>query len=224
MRIMQHLSERLHLLEHHIAEMRAQSPLASAHVTLVAVSKGQSQESIRHLLAAGHRDFGENRVQEALEKWPSLKAEFPDIRLRLIGPLQTNKVREAVDLFDAIDTVDRPKLAEALAHEFARRGDTRPCMIQINTGEEPQKAGASPAEADALIRVCRIEWNLSVTGLMCVPPVDDLPSPHFALLRKIAKRHSLPELSMGMSSDMEEAIRFGATHVRIGTALFGVRC
>lgn len=192
-------------------------------VTLVAVSKTHDAERIRPALDAGHRVFGENRVQEAAAKWPGLRAEYPGISLHLIGPLQTNKVRDAVVLFDVIETVDREKLARALAEEFARRGLWRDCLIQVNTGEEPQKAGVAPAEADAFIRLCRDELKLPVRGLMCIPPVDEEPSLHFALLAKIARRNGLEILSMGMSNDFETGVALGATHVRIGTAIFGER-
>ncbi len=189
---------------------------------LVAVTKTHGAERIRPAIEAGHRVFGENRVQEAQRKWPALKAEFPDIELHLIGPLQTNKVKEAVALFDAIETVDRPKLAQALAVEIAKSGRSPALFIQVNTGEEPQKAGVTPSDAPALIALCR-ELRLSLKGLMCIPPVEDAPAPHFALLREIARAHDLDELSMGMSDDFETAIRFGASYVRVGTAIFGAR-
>lgn len=206
-----------------IAAAAAEAGRDAADVALIAVGKVQPVERVEAALAAGHRAFGENRVQEAQGKWPALRARYPDIELHLIGPLQTNKVREAVALFDAIQTVDRPKLAAELAKEMAKR-DRRPdCYIQINTGEEPQKAGVLPAEADAFIEACRGEHGLPVVGLMCIPPVDDEPSLHFALLREIAKRHGLPRLSMGMSGDYELAVQLGATHVRVGTAIFGAR-
>ena len=192
-------------------------------VTLVAVGKAHPAERSRAALAAGHRVFGENRVQEAEGKWPALKAAFPDTQLHLIGPLQTNKVRQAMALFDVIETVDRPKLARALAAEMDRAGRRPDCLIQVNTGNEPQKAGVAPEAADSFIAQCRDEFALPVRGLMCIPPVGDEPSLHFALLRKIAARHDLPWLSMGMSADYEIAIAFGATHVRVGTAIFGQR-
>lgn len=192
-------------------------------VTLVAVGKSHPAARSRAALAAGHRVFGENRVQEAEAKWPDLKTDFPDTQLHLIGPLQTNKVRHAVALFDVIETVDRPKLAAALAREMDRSGRRPDCLIQVNTGEEPQKAGVTPGEADGFIERCRGEFALPVRGLMCIPPADDEPSLHFALLREIAQRHDLPWLSMGMSADYEIAIAFGATHVRVGTAIFGQR-
>lgn len=190
---------------------------------LVAVSKTMEAEVVREALRAGHRLFGENRVQEALSKFPALRAEFPDLELHLIGPLQTNKVKEAVAAFDAIQTVDREKLARALAAEMARSGRRIDCYVQVNTGEEPQKAGALPAEADALVALCRDELALPVVGLMCIPPAGEEPAPHFALLAKIAKRNGLDRLSMGMSGDYEVAASFGATEVRVGSAIFGVR-
>lgn len=190
--------------------------------TLIAVSKTHGAESIRPLLEAGHRVFGENRVQEALAKWPALKADYPDIELHLIGPLQTNKTKEAVLLFDAIHTLDRPKLADTLKAEIERSGRSPTLFVQVNTGEEPQKTGVAPGEAPALIALAR-EMALPVKGLMCIPPADVEPAPHFALLLKIARQHDLPLLSMGMSADFETAIKFGATHVRVGSALFGAR-
>jgi pyridoxal phosphate enzyme (YggS family) len=192
-------------------------------VALVAVSKTNPQSAVRAALAAGQRVFGENRVQEALEKFPGLRNEFPDLALHLIGPLQTNKVRDAVAHFDVIETVDRPRLAEALAREMERTGRRLPCLIEVNTGEEAQKSGVLPAAADDFIVDCRDSLGLPIEGLMCVPPHGEEPSPHFALLREIARRHDLPVLSMGMSADFETAIRFGATHVRVGTAIFGAR-
>jgi len=194
-----------------------------AEVTLVAVSKVQPADRIEAVLAAGHRIFGENRVQEAQGRWPALKERCPDVRLHLIGPLQTNKVRVAVELFDVIETVDRPKLARKLAATFAETGRPLPCYIQVNTGEEPQKAGVLPADADAFIAECRNVHGLPVQGLMCIPPVDEEPALHFALLKKIAERNGLKGLSMGMSDDFETAIALGATIVRVGSALFGPR-
>jgi hypothetical protein len=196
---------------------------ATGAVTLVAVGKTHGADAIRAALAAGQRVFGENRVQEALGKFPGLRGEFPDLTLHLIGPLQTNKVKEAVAHFDVIETVDRSRLAEALAREMARSGRRLPCFIEVNTGEEPQKSGVLPETADAFIAECRDRLQLSVAGLMCVPPHDEQPAPHFALLREIARRNGLASLSMGMSADYETAIRFGATHVRVGTAIFGAR-
>lgn len=167
--------------------------------------------------------FGESRVQEASSKWPALRDEFPDAELHLIGPLQTNKVRDALQLFDVIHTLDRPRLADALKAELDRRGRAPTLFIQVNTGEEPQKAGVPPLETASFIRYCREELELPVKGLMCIPPVDQPPAPHFALLQTLARKHDLPLLSMGMSDDFETAIKFGATHVRIGTAIFGAR-
>lgn len=192
-------------------------------IALVAVSKQQPAEKVEALLARGHRLFGENRVQEAMARWASLRARYADVKLRLIGPLQTNKVREAVGLFDAIDSLDREKLAAALAEEMARSGRRLDVLIQVNTGEELQKAGIAPAEADAFIARAREVYGLAVRGLMCIPPADEEPAMHFALLAKIAARNGLGELSMGMSGDYETAVRFGATMVRVGSALFGER-
>jgi pyridoxal phosphate enzyme (YggS family) len=192
-------------------------------VTLVAVSKTHPIEAVRAALQAGQRIFGENRVQKALAKFPALRSEFPDLTLHLIGPLQTNKVKEAVAHCDVIETVDRPRLAEALAREMGRSGRRLPCFIEVNTGAEPQKAGVLPEAADAFIRDCRDRLQLRIEGLMCVPPEDEEPALHFALLREIARRNGLQKLSMGMSADFETAIRFGATHVRVGTAIFGAR-
>ena len=191
-------------------------------ITLVAVSKVQPLERVEAVLAAGHRVFGENRVQEAAAKWPDLRTRYPDVRLHLVGPLQTNKVNQAVELFDVIETVDRPKLARKLAEVFAETGRTLPCYIQVNTGEEPQKAGVLPADADAFVAECR-DLGLPVEGLMCIPPADEEPALHFALLAKIAGRNGLSGLSMGMSGDFERAIAQGATLVRVGSALFGAR-
>lgn len=192
-------------------------------IELVAVTKTHPADRIRDALAAGQLVFGENRVQEAARKFPALRAAFPALRLHLIGPLQTNKVADAVRLFDVIETVDRPKLAAALAAEMTKTGRRLPCFIEINTGEEPQKAGIAPRDADAFIAECRDRHRLQIIGLMCVPPLNESPTPHFSLLRDIAARNRLQRLSMGMSSDFEEAIRCGATSVRVGTAIFGSR-
>ena len=192
-------------------------------VSLVAVSKTHPEAAVRAALAAGQRVFGENRVQEALAKFPQLRREFPDLELHLIGPLQTNKIRDAVAHCDVIETVDRPRLAEALAREIERTGRRITCYIEVNTGEEAQKAGVFPAAADDFIRDCRDRLGLPIAGLMCIPPEHEEPALHFALLREIAKRNGLAVLSMGMSADFETAIRFGATHVRVGTAIFGAR-
>jgi pyridoxal phosphate enzyme (YggS family) len=203
------------------AARAADRPPESA--TLVAVSKTHPAASVRQALLAGHRVFGENRVQEAQAKFPELREEFPDLLLHLIGPLQTNKVRDAVAGFDVIESVDRLRLAQALAREMEHSGRRPPCLIEVNTGEELQRAGIMPADADGFILECRERLELPIIGLMCVPPLDEEPAPHFALLREIARRNDLRILSMGMSADFEKAIRFGATHVRVGTAIFGAR-
>jgi pyridoxal phosphate enzyme (YggS family) len=192
-------------------------------VTLVAVSKTFGRAAIEPVIAAGQRVFGENRVQEAKTKWPALQDLYPDIELHLIGPLQSNKAREAVALFNVIHSLDRPSLAEALAKEIVRQGRTPRLLIEINTGGEPQKAGVLPEQADDFIRRCRDEFRLPIAGLMCLPPADEPPAPHFALTAKIARRNELNLLSMGMSADFPIAIAMGATHVRIGTAIFGDR-
>ncbi len=192
-------------------------------VTLVAVAKTHPAEAVAAALAAGQTIFGENRVQEAQAKYPELQRLHPDLRLHLIGPLQTNKVKDAVALFDAIQTVDREKLARALAAEMTRQNRKLELFVQVNIGEEPQKAGIAPREADAFIALCRDALSLPVAGLMCIPPADRQPAPYFALLREIAHRNALTELSMGMSGDYESAIRLGATLVRVGTAIFGTR-
>ncbi len=194
-----------------------------AAVALIAVSKTMPAEAIAPVLEAGHRAFGENYVQEAKAKWPALRERFPGTELHLIGPLQSNKAREAVALFDWIHTLDRPSLAGALAKEIARAGRGPRLLVQVNTGEEPQKGGVAPGEADAFIRACREEHGLAVDGLMCIPPAEDPPSAHFALLGQIARRNGLSVLSMGMSADYEAAIQLGATHVRVGSAIFGAR-
>lgn len=190
---------------------------------LVAVSKTFMADDIRPVLDAGQRIFGENRVQESQSKWPGLKQAFPDTDLHLIGPLQSNKAGDAVDLFDCIQTLDRPKLARVLADTFAKSGRTVRLFVQVNTGEEPQKAGILPDDVDGFLKQCRDDFDLAVEGLMCIPPVDEEPSLHFALLAGIAERNGLSELSMGMSADFETAIAFGATYVRVGSAIFGTR-
>ena len=194
-----------------------------AGITLVAVSKAQLEARVKAALAAGQRVFGENYMQEAKARWPALRAHYPDVRLHMIGPIQTNKARDVVALFDVIETVDRPKLARALAKEMDRLGRRPACFIEVNTGEEPQKAGVWPADADALIKECRDDLGLPVAGLMVIPPEDEEPSLHFALLAEIAGRNGLEQLSMGMSADYEIAVQFGATHVRVGSAIFGAR-
>ncbi len=192
-------------------------------VTLVAVTKTHGPDPIRQALEAGHRVFAENRVQEAMTKWPALKEAYPDIELHLVGPLQSNKVRDAVALFDVIETVDRPKLARRLAAEMERSGRQPKCYVEVNTGEEAQKSGALPEATDAFIVDCRDRHGLEVRGLMCIPPFDEEPSLHFALLAEIARRNGIESLSMGMSADYEVAVAFGATHVRVGSAIFGAR-
>ena len=203
------------------AERTAGRPIGS--VRLVAVSKTQGATALAEALGIGQRIFGENRVQEAFGKWPALRRVDRSIELHLIGPLQSNKTRVAVELFDVIETLDRPKLARALADEQARLGRPIRTFIQVNTGEEPQKAGIAPQACDAFIAECRDTFGLAAEGLMCIPPQEEAPSLHFALLAEIARRNGLGFLSMGMSADYETAIRFGATHVRLGTALFGER-
>ncbi|WP_166142566.1 YggS family pyridoxal phosphate-dependent enzyme [Methylosinus sp. RM1] len=194
-----------------------------AEITLVCVTKTFPAEAAVPLLEAGHRVYGENKVQEARAKWGELRRRFSGVELHLIGPLQSNKTREAVETFDVIESVDRPKIAEALAEEMRRQGKRLRLLVQVNTGAEPQKAGVLPHEADAFIAECREKHGLEIAGLMCVPPVGEQASPHFALLAEIAARNGLKELSMGMSSDYELAIQLGATHVRIGSAIMGER-
>ena len=210
-------------VKEHIARAAAGSGRAPEAVSLVAVSKTFGAEAIQPIIEAGHRLFGENRVQETANKWPPLKAKYPEIRLHLIGSLQSNKVSDAMSLFDVIETVDRPKLADAIARLRDRIGYCPDLLVQVNTGEEPQKAGVWPGKADAFIDRCRTEFALPVRGLMCIPPLDEEPSLHFGLLQEIALRNNLGSLSMGMSADYEIAIAFGATHVRVGTAIFGRR-
>lgn len=196
---------------------------APGSATLVAVSKTFDGATIRPLLVAGHRVFGENRVQEAEGKWPALKTEFPDTELHLIGPLQSNKAKQAVALFDVIETVDRDKIAAELAREIARQGKAITLFVQVNTGSEPQKAGIEPTEAVAFVARCRDVHGLAIEGLMCIPPLEENPGPHFALLEKLARQAGVSKLSMGMSADYETAIAFGATSVRVGSAIFGAR-
>jgi pyridoxal phosphate enzyme (YggS family) len=207
----------------HVAAAARAAHRAPGDVTLIAVSKTHGADKIAPVIHAGHRHFGENRVQEAEEKWPALRARMPDLQLHLIGPLQTNKVRDAVALFDVIHTLDRAKLAEKLAAEMASQNRRLPCFIQVNTGREPQKAGIDPKDLDDFVAACRDTWKLPVTGLMCIPPLDEEPSLHFAFLRECAKRNGLTQLSMGMSDDYEVAVAFGATHIRVGSAIFGAR-
>ncbi len=216
-------SERLASVCQSIAKAEKDAGRAAGDVTLVAVSKTFAPENIRDVLEEGQRVFGENRVQEAHKKWPALRDEFAGVELHLIGPLQSNKVADAVSLFDVIETLDREKLARTLAAERNKGHSLPNLFIQINTGAEPQKAGVLPQEADAFIALCRDELGLPVVGLMCIPPVEEEPALHFALLEKIAQRNGLTQLSMGMSGDFEAAIEFGATHVRVGSAIFGPR-
>ena len=206
-----------------IRKAEAEFGRKQGETTLIAVSKTFPAEDIRPVLDAGQRVFGENRVQEAMGKWPGLREEYEGIELHLIGPLQSNKAKEAVQTFDVIHTIDREKIAKALKAEMDKQDRHLPCFIQVNTGEEPQKAGIAPGDTDAFVAFCRDEIGLNITGLMCIPPVEDAPGPHFALLRKIAERNGLSRLSMGMSSDYETAVSFGATHVRVGSAIFGHR-
>ena len=206
-----------------IAVAEAEAGRSGGSVQLVAVSKTFDAETIRPVIEAGHRIFGENRVQEAQGKWPGLKADFPDIELHLIGPLQSNKTKEAVALFDVIQSIDREKIAREIAREIKNQGRAPRLYIQVNTGLEPQKAGIDPREAVAFVERCRTEQGLSIDGLMCIPPFDENPGPHFALLEKLAREAGVGRLSMGMSGDFETAIAFGATDVRVGSAIFGHR-
>ncbi len=214
---------RLAAVRGEIAEACRAAGRDPAGVTLIAVSKTFEAGAIEPVLVAGHTVFGENRVQEAKAKWPPLLQRFPGLKLHLIGPLQSNKAKEAVALFDAIHSVDRPSICEALAREISSQKRRPQLFVQLNTGEEPQKAGVAPADADAFIAGCREKYDLEIFGLMCIPPVDDAPAPHFALTAKIAARNGLKNLSMGMSADFAVAIELGATHVRVGSAIFGAR-
>ena len=196
---------------------------STKQITLIAVSKQQQEERVDASLAKGHRVFGENRVQEAQKRWSIRKYDYPDLRLHLIGPLQSNKAADAVRLFDAIHTIDRPKIAIAIAKEAAQQNRYIQCFIQVNTGDEPQKSGISPCDLSSFVNFCQEEVGLPITGLMCIPPVDEEAAIHFGFLNTLASRNNLTGLSMGMSGDYEEAIRFGATHIRVGSALFGSR-
>ncbi|MDB5582170.1 MAG: YggS family pyridoxal phosphate enzyme [Bradyrhizobium sp.] len=218
-----HLPNGLATVEHDIARACEDARRDRQSVTLITVSKTFDADAITPVIEAGARIFGENRVQEAKAKWPGLMSAYPGIALHLIGPLQSNKTREAVALFDAIHSVDRPSICEALAKEIDSQKRRPELFVQLNTGEEPQKAGVAPGDADAFIAACREKYGLSISGLMCIPPVSDAPAPHFALTAKIAARNGLTKLSMGMSADFAIAIQFGATHVRIGSAIFGTR-
>ena len=217
--IAQRLAETTKMLE----EFRQTAPLAAGAPQLIAVSKRQSKSAIQAALDAGHRQFGENKLQEGVEHWREHRAHYPDLTLHYIGGLQSNKAEEVVQFFDVIHSLDRPKLAKALAAAMHTHNKRPECFIQINTGEEPQKSGILPKEADAFIVACKEEYQLPITGLMCIPPADENPSAHFAFLRELAQRHNLPHLSMGMSADWQTALRLGATHIRLGTALFGER-
>jgi pyridoxal phosphate enzyme (YggS family) len=215
--------ERLHRIREAILRAARDFERDPSSITLVAVSKTFPAEAIEPVLAAGQRAFGENYVQEAKAKWPRLRERYPDAELHLIGPLQSNKAKEAIQLFDVIHTLDRPSLAEALSKEIIKAGKAPRLLVQVNTGEEPQKGGVAPAEVDAFLEACRTRYGLTIEGLMCIPPAEDAPSPHFALLNTIAKRNGLKTLSMGMSADFDAAIQMGATHVRVGSAIFGTR-
>lgn len=215
--------ERLAEVRERIARAANDAGRDPKDVALVCVSKTFPADDIRPVLEAGQRIFGENRVQEALEKWPPLEARYPDVELHLIGPLQSNKARDAVGFFDVIETVDRDKIAKAIADEVQKTARHPRLYVQVNTGAEPQKAGILPPDADAFIALCRKDYGLEISGLMCIPPVDDQASPHFALLNQIAARNGIGVLSMGMSNDFELAIQLGATHVRVGSAIFGAR-
>jgi pyridoxal phosphate enzyme (YggS family) len=217
------VSSRLDTVRKDIAQACSAAGRDAKSVTLIAVSKTFDVEAIRPVIAAGQRVFGENRVQEAQSKWPALRGEHDDLVLHLIGPLQSNKARDAVALFDAIHTVDRPSLCAALAKEIGRQGRAPLLFVEINTGAEPQKAGVLPEDADVFLAACRDTYGLTISGLMCIPPFEEAPGPHFALTAKIAQRNALALLSMGMSADFQTAIAFGATHVRVGTAIFGHR-
>jgi PLP dependent protein len=215
--------DRLNATKAAIARAATDCDRDPASITLVCVTKTFPAENVVPLLEAGHRVYGENRVQEAMGKWPGLREKFPGIELHLIGPLQSNKAREAVETFDVIQSVDREKIAQALAEEMKKQGKRLRLFIQVNTGAEPRKAGILPQDADAFIAACREKYGHDISGLMCVPPVDEQASPHFALLADIAGRNGLKELSMGMSSDYELAIQLGATYVRVGSAIMGTR-
>jgi pyridoxal phosphate enzyme (YggS family) len=215
--------DRLALVRTRIARAARDAEREPQEVTLVCVSKTFAAPDISPVIGAGERVFGENRVQEALEKWPPLKASHPGLELHLIGPLQSNKAHDAVLLFDVIETVDREKIARALAAEIQKTSQHPKIYVQVNTGAEPQKAGILPQDADRFIESCREEYGLEISGLMCIPPLDDQASPHFAFLNQIAARNGILALSMGMSADFELAIELGATHVRIGSAIFGER-
>ena len=215
--------DRLSAVQENIAETAREVRRSPDDIKLIAVSKTFAADAIRPVLEAGQRIFGENRVQEAQGKWPKLRADFPDVDLHLIGPLQSNKTKDAVTLFDAIHTVDRPKIAKAIADEMRAQEKQLQLYVQVNTGEEEQKAGVMPADAKSFVEMCRNELKLDIAGLMCIPPIDEEPALHFAFLSKLAQETGLEGLSMGMSADFDTAIKFGATHVRVGSAIFGSR-
>lgn len=215
--------DRLSAVQENIAETAREVGRSPDDIKLIAVSKTFAADAIRPVLEAGQRIFGENRVQEAQGKWPKLRADFPDVDLHLIGPLQSNKTKDAVTLFDAIHTVDRPKIAKAIADEMRAQAKQLQLYVQVNTGEEEQKAGVMPADAKSFVEMCRNELKLDIAGLMCIPPIDEEPALHFAFLSKLAQETGLEGLSMGMSADFDTAIKFGATHVRVGSAIFGSR-
>lgn len=214
---------RLQIVKETIGKAAETAGRDGADITLIAVSKTRDFDDIRPVLEAGQKIFGENRVQEAQGKWPAIREEFPDTELHLIGPLQSNKARDAVALFDWVHTIDREKIAAAIAREMASQGKKLRCLVQVNTGLEPQKAGIDPTKAAEFVEKCRTRFHLDIQGLMCIPPVEEEAALHFALLKKIAADCGLPILSMGMSADYEKAIAYGATHVRVGTAIFGQR-
>ncbi|EAU41793.1 hypothetical protein FP2506_15209 [Fulvimarina pelagi HTCC2506] len=217
------VADQYHAVKNAIAKAMADAGRKPDSVALVAISKTHGEDKILPLLEAGHRVFGENKVQESQAKWPTLRERFPDIELRLVGPLQSNKTGDAVALFDVIESVDREKIARAIAKEVEKQGRNPRLYVQVNTGEEEQKAGILPKEAVAFVERCRSEHGLTIEGLMCIPPVDENPGPHFALLAKLAGEAGVEKLSMGMSGDYETAIQFGATSVRVGSAIFGER-
>lgn len=219
----QHIATSLASVQAEIAGACREAKRDPAEVTLIAVSKTFGADAIEAAIAAGQRVFGENRVQETKAKWPDIRARHAGLALHLIGPLQSNKAKEAVALFDAIHSVDRPSICEALAKEIGKQGRAPQLFVEINTGAEPQKAGILPEEADGFLRDCRDTYGLTISGLMCIPPFDEVPAPHFALTAKIAARNGLKLLSMGMSADFATAIQFGATHLRVGSAIFGGR-
>lgn len=210
-------------IKQRIAKAEAKAGRAPGSVTLIAVSKVQPNARVHHVLTDGHRIFGENKVQEAQRKWPDFHTEFPDAKIHLLGPLQRNKVTAAMELFSAIHTLDREKLAHRISYVAQETGHCPELFVQVNTGEEKQKSGVLPLDVDAFVKTCRETYDLSIAGLMCIPPVDEEPSLHFALLAKMAKRNGISGLSMGMSADFESAIALGATYIRVGSAIFGER-